>query len=51
MTSEDRSKIKLMKENGMSVGDVCHRYRHRYSAEEIAEVFNKRKPGRPRKNE
>ena len=49
MRDDDRAKILLMKENGMSVGDVCHRYRHRYKSEEVAEIFNKRRRGRPRK--
>ena len=51
MLEEDRLKIVQMRKNGMSLQDVCHRYRHRYPAIIVTTAFNKRGPGRPRKTD
>ena len=46
MTPDDRKKIQLMTGNGMSGEDICHRYRHRYSAAEVEKAMIPPKPRR-----
>ena len=46
MNPEDKDKILSMREHGMSVDSICHRYRHRYKADDVRRfIAVPKKPG------
>lgn len=46
MNKEDKEKILSMREHGMSVHDICYRFRHRYAGKDVQSfIAVPKKPG------